>query len=206
MDFIVNYIISHADYAHFLIFGLLILAGFNFPISEDVLLIIGGMIASYLGVFQAVYFFIWIYLGCYLSDLMIYGMGYLLGENLFNRSKRLRRLKDKGYIAVINNFYRSYGGVTLIVGRFIPFGVRNGLFLVAGISKIPFIKFMLVDAFACALSNTLLFSLAYYFGRNYSTLISYIKVYNWLMIAFVLVILFSIVLFFRYKSKIKQTV
>ena len=40
-------------------------------------------------------------------------------------------------------FYKKYGALTLVIGRFIPFGVRNAIFLTSGISKMPFAKFFI---------------------------------------------------------------
>ena len=62
-------------------------------------------------------------------------------------------------------FYRKYGVFTLIVGRFIPFGVRNALFLTAGLSKMNFIKFSLTDFIACIISSITFFSLYYTYGE-----------------------------------------
>ena len=41
MESIIFFICEHCLHAHLIIFGLLMLAGLNIPISEDVLLIIG---------------------------------------------------------------------------------------------------------------------------------------------------------------------
>ncbi|EKE08018.1 MAG: hypothetical protein ACD_17C00394G0001, partial [uncultured bacterium] len=88
------------------------------------------------------------------------------------------------------SYYEKYGFWTLLVGRFIPFGVRNCLFLTAGLGKMHFGKFLLSDGIACILSNTVLFSLAYVVGKNYTSLISSLKTFNiFLFSAFVVAII-----------------
>ena len=94
----------------------------------------------------------------------------------------------------ISDFYSKYGIVTLILGRFIPFGVRNGLFLTAGLGKMNFAKFAFSDLIACTISCTLFFHLYFNFGE---AVIEYVKKGN--------IILFSAValsfLFWFYKKK-----
>ena len=85
-----------------------------------------------------------------------------------------------------------------MVGRFIPFGVRNCLFLTAGLVKMHFGKFLLSDGIACVLSNTILFTLAFTVGKNYHSLISLLKIFNiFLFGAFV----FAIIGYIWYKRK-----
>ena len=75
-------------------------------------------------------------------------------------------------IEKIKNYYEQYGVVTLIVGRFIPFGVRNGLFLTAGLGKMEFKKFALSDLLACTISTVTFFTLYYHYGN---AVVEYVK-------------------------------
>jgi len=204
MDAIINFIIQNADHAHLIIFALLVIAGVNFPVSEDILIIIGGMLSSTLLPEKTIQFFVWIYLGCYCSDMLAYWLGRLFGESILMRFKSFVRLKNRGYLASINVFYERYGFLALILGRFIPFGVRNGLFITAGMSRMSFIKFIIIDAFGCLMSNSVIFYLAYRFGQDYQTLFGYLRVCNFAVIALVLVILFSLIIFLLYRRKIRQ--
>ena len=57
----------------------------------------------------------------------------------------------------IENYYTKYGVVTLLIGRFIPFGVRNCLFVTAGIGKMRFWKFISQMASPVLLQTQLFF-------------------------------------------------
>ena len=65
----------------------------------------------------------------------------------------------------VGGFYERYGILTLLLGRFIPFGVRNGLFLTAGLSKMNFLKFALSDLLAATITCSLYFWLYYTYGN-----------------------------------------
>ena len=65
----------------------------------------------------------------------------------------------------INSFYERYGLTTLIIGRFIPFGVRNALFLTAGLGRMNAIKFAIGDLIACTISCSFFFWLYFTYGE-----------------------------------------
>ena len=57
----------------------------------------------------------------------------------------------------VSHFYERFGIFTLIVGRFVPFGVRNALFLTAGLGRMGFMKFALSDLLAATISCSVYF-------------------------------------------------
>jgi len=141
---------QNADSAPYIIFGLLLLAGFNLPVSEDLMLFISGSLA------QANPDLLWplfigVYMGAFFSDVICYWVGRLLGPKLWN-IKFFAKMVSTERVEQLSGFYTRYGMLTLIVGRFIPFGVRNGLFLTAGLGKMPFMKFAFSDLVAASIS------------------------------------------------------
>ena len=72
---------------------------------------------------------------------------------------------DREHVDKIGGFYEKYGPLTLLLGRFIPFGVRNGLFLTAGLSKMRFLKFALSDLAAATITCGLYFWLYFTYGK-----------------------------------------
>ena len=107
---------------------------------------------------------------------------------------------DRKRIDQIQAYYAKYGFWTLVIGRFIPFGVRNGLFLSAGLGKMPFGKFILSDGIACLLSNTALFTLAFAVGKNYQTLLSSLKIFNILLFSAFAVAVIALIWYKRKKK------
>ncbi|MDD2760303.1 MAG: DedA family protein [Methylomonas sp.] len=163
MSELISFIQNHIEFAPYLIFGLLLLAGFNIPVSEDGMLFIAALLASqnpdyWPQLYTAVY------LGAYFSDLICYGLGRVLGPKLLH----LRLFADIATpqrIDTIHSYYQRYGIVTLLLGRFIPFGVRNGLFLTAGLAQMRLVKFALSDLVACTISSISYFTLYYHYGE-----------------------------------------
>lgn len=177
MDTLIQFIFDNAQHAHWIVFGALMLAGINVPISEDVMIIFSAVLAATVIPENTYILFLAVFLGCYISDWICYWMGRVFGHKLWNISWFAKSF-DKTRIEHIQNYYEKYGFWTLLIGRFIPFGVRNCLFLTAGLGKMHFGKFLLSDGIACVLSNTLLFTLAFMVGKNYHTLFSTLKMFN----------------------------
>jgi membrane-associated protein len=177
MDEIIQFIFENAAHAHWIVFGALMLAGLNIPISEDLMIIFSAVLAATVIPENTYKLFLAVFLGCYISDWVCYWIGRKFGPKLWNISWFAKTF-DQKRINQIHDYYAKYGFLTLMVGRFIPFGVRNALFLTAGLGKMPFGRFLISDGIACLLSNTALFSLAYTVGKNYDALISALKTLN----------------------------
>ncbi len=199
METIVQFIFEHAQHAHWIVFGALMLAGLNIPVSEDLMIIFSAVLAATVVPENVYKLFLGVFLGCYLSDWVCYWIGRQFGPKLWNM-RWFAKTFDRKRIEQIHSYYAKYGFFTLLIGRFIPFGVRNGLFLTAGLGKMPFGKFLISDGIACILSNMTLFTLAYTVGKNYQTLLHALKTINiFLFAAFVV----SGIAFVWYKRKKK---
>jgi|SRR3989344_3218079 len=204
MDEIIQFIFAHAHQAHWIVFGALMLAGFNIPISEDLMIILSAVLAATVVPENTLLLFAAVFLGCYLSDWVCYGIGRKFGPKLWN-IRWFAKTVDSKRLEQIHLYYQKYGFWTLLIGRFIPFGVRNCLFLTAGMGRMNFGKFILSDGIACLASNTTLFTLAYLAGRNYQTLLSTLKTFNiFLFFAFVVSII-GLVWYKRKTSCTKKT-
>jgi membrane-associated protein len=177
MDSLLTFVSENAHSAHWVIFLLIMLAGLNVPLSEDILVLAGGAIASTYIPENTLKIFVWIYAGAWMSAWEAYWIGRLLGPKLYEirwfshvlTFKRIERL---------HHFYEKYGILTFLVGRFIPGGVRNALFMTSGLGKMPFHKFILRDMPCCLLQVSILFYLGYLLGENYTSVITAIRTYN----------------------------
>lgn len=197
---IINFFTHQAAHAHWIFFFLLMLAGFNLPISEDLVVLSSAVIAATVTPQNTYKLFVFVFLGCYLSDWIAYWIGRKMTPWLKDR-KILGKLVDNRRIMKVNQFYKKYGVSTLLFGRFIPFGIRNFLFMSAGMVRMNFVKFIIVDGIACLLSNTIWFTLAYSFAENYHTVFAYMKKANLILFGSFLVFIISIICYKLYKRK-----
>jgi len=174
---ILTFICAHAHHAHWIIFGLLMLAGLSFPISEDILLLTGGAIASTCIPDQTLHLYTWIYFGCYLSAWEAYWIGRLLGPRLYT-IRPFKYIITPERLDVLRHYYAKFGVFTFIVGRFVPGGIRNALFMSSGLTKMPFHLFILRDGLACLISTSTIFTIGFHFGENIEIIIYTVKHYS----------------------------
>jgi membrane protein DedA with SNARE-associated domain len=142
----------------------LLLAGLNFPISED-LIIITGALLSHGRRANIVYNLAAIYLGAIISDFFVYWVGTKVQKGTSNLKFFSRPASGKA-LERMHHYLDKYGIFTFIVGRFIPFGVRNTLFFTAGFFRLKLRVFALYDIIAAMISINTLFFLAYNFGDD----------------------------------------
>lgn len=173
MDSLFAFVQNHAQAAHWIVFSLLMLAGLNFPISEDLVVILSGVLASTWVPENSWKLFLAVFAGAYLSDWLVYWIGRTWGGRLWE-TRWFSRLLHPKKLLQIKEYYARYGILTLLIGRFIPFGVRNCLFVTAGMGKMRFWKFLIADGIACLASNTTLFLLAYFGGKGWASVMPYI--------------------------------
>ena len=159
-----QFAMANVHIAPLVIFGILLLAGFNLPISEDLMVFISAILAVQNPQYT-VFLFIGVFLGAYGSDVISYWLGRLLGPSLF-RIKLFNRVVKKEKLHKMALFFNKYGMAVLIVGRLIPFGVRNAMFITAGLGKSHFGKFAVADLFASLITVSCYFTLFYQFGEQ----------------------------------------
>lgn len=174
MESMVSLVDSHIEYAPWIIFGLLLLAGFNVPVPEDGMLFVAATFAAR-NPQQLPQFFAAVYLGAYISDLICYGLGRFLGPRL-SHWRLFAKVMNQDKIDKVAGYYRNYGVLTLLFGRFVPFGVRNILFLTAGLGGMNAVKFAAADLVACTLSSAVFFSAYYHYGQKIVLIVQEVNV------------------------------
>ena len=165
MEGILLYLQEHIAAAPLVIFLLLTAAGGNIPVSEDVITITAALMAarnrSYVPLLL-----IALVAGALSGDTVAYWIGRGAGRLLLQRGPEKRRIAWRLKIETMKRYLSRHAVPVLILGRYIPFGFRNVLHITAGINRIPYRKYLLIDAVAVILTTNLLFWLVLYFGTR----------------------------------------
>jgi len=146
-----------------------LLVGFFLP--GDSLLVTAGLLAAtpvsqdtpdvyYLNV---VYLILLLIPASILGDNTGYYIGHKAGPKLFKKEQSLFFRKD--YLIKTHEFYEKYGGITIILAKFMPI-VRTFVATVAGVGQMSywkFFRFNMIGAFCWIPSMVLL---GYFLGRS----------------------------------------
>jgi membrane-associated protein len=183
-----------SSYVPYISFGLLVLSGMSMPISEDIVIIISASIAATVAQDKLYHIFAGCLLGAYTSDIIAYTIGrFGIKKIIFSpfmvKFKIINPVKMRSRVEVMQNYFTSYGGKTLFFGRFVPFGMRNVIFMTSGLIKMSPLKFMGIDLCAVTCTSTILFSLGYSFGNNYKVIFPYLDRYKYVFAGLIVTVI-----------------
>jgi membrane protein DedA with SNARE-associated domain len=160
------------------IFLILFLGGLGAPIPEELPVLAAGALA------HEGYMRWWIALpvclfGVLAGDSVLYWVGHHWGEHILEWSIVRRVLTERRERALIEA-YRRHAAKTVFMARHVM-GVRAAAFLTAGIARVPFWKFVLLDGAAALAGVPTGFALAYFFTDQLEAILHDVRrVERWL--------------------------
>lgn len=144
------------------VFLLLVLCGLGAPLSEDVVLLTGGVVAAESGA-SLVWMVVVGYLGVVAGDTLLFALGRRLGLRL-RAHPWLARLLLHPRVELLRALLARRGLLAVVLIRYLP-GLRAPGFLLSGLSNMPLRHFLLADGLSALLPAALLTWLGYRFGH-----------------------------------------
>ena len=147
-----------SDFTYPAVFLILLATGLGVPIPEELPIAIAAMMARW----EVMH-----WLGALLSclsgvlagDMLLYGLGRYFGRRILNWPPARRILTPEREKRVMEAYYRH--GLKFVVMARLVMGLRAAAFLTAGLVRVPFPRFLLVDLAAVLVSVPLSFGVAY---------------------------------------------
>ena len=161
------------QFTYFGLAAILVAGGMGLPIPEDVPLMFSGYLCSpqYGPEHTSL---VWMItagmLGVLCGDSVLWYVGrYGLDANNFLSRHVRKALGSKRRVILEKHFYK-HGNVTLFVGRFIP-GIRALIFAICGVSKMRYLRFVIVDGLAALVSVPTFIFIGYHFAAEFNMVI-----------------------------------
>jgi membrane protein DedA with SNARE-associated domain len=141
----------------------LMLTGCGLPIPEEVGIVFAG-VQSATGNLNP-----WLALGCCIfgclaGDSLNYAIGHFLGYGWIRRHKWFSKWFHVEREKQMEDLIARHGLKVFFAARFLV-GVRGPMYLAAGILKVPYRRFIAVDAVCASVVVGIFFTLSYFFGR-----------------------------------------
>lgn len=128
----------------------------------DSLLFVAGAIAALPEMPLDVHLLVLIvFAAAFLGDSCNYAIGHFFGEKLFSNPDS--RIFKRSYLDKTHEFYRKYGGKTIVIARFVPI-VRTFAPFVAGMGRMHYTWFITYNALGGALWVAIFCYTGYLFG------------------------------------------
>ena len=179
------------------LFTLLVLGTLGLPFPEDGILLLSGFLIAH-HVIKPLPAFLVVYLGLLMTDFLLYLAGKKYGRRLVEH-KRFQKILTANRLAKLEEKFKRWGALVVFFGRHL-LGLRAQIFLVAGVMRMPWKKFLIVDATSALLTITLWGGLGYVGGNSIQTLKRDITNIEQIVMV-VLAILLGSVLLFKYFKK-----
>ncbi|MGD0884534.1 MAG: DedA family protein [Thermodesulfovibrionales bacterium] len=189
-------IIDHFPYAG--LFILLVLGCIGLPLPEDTTLILCGFLIS-AGVVRPIPALIVIYGGILISDLFLYFIGRKYGRMIVTH-RRFRRILSPQKLSVLEKKFNEKGILVILIGRHL-IGLRAQIFLVAGVTRMSSLKFLLADAFSSLFTIALMVGAGYMGGNSLQVIQKDIRKIEYLAIFVIVVALVCYLLIRYYRSR-----
>lgn len=162
---------------------MLVLTGSGLPVPEEVPIVAAG-IASSVGTLNPWWAFLSCLIGALAGDSVLYAIGYHFGHSLVTRHPRFAHLLHAEREARIEQMIRKHEMKVFFLSRFMV-GVRAPVFLAAGVLRIPFYRFVLMDAVCATAVVGTFFGLSYAYGDRLTSLIRQTEIWITVLVALI---------------------
>lgn len=140
----------------------LLVAGVILPIPEELVVIAAGLAASY-GQLNPWLAFAACLGGALAGDCLLYVLGYHFGHGVLRETRFVGRFLRPERELRMERMIRAHGLKVLFAARFMV-GLRSTAYLAAGILRMPFRRFVVVDIVCATTVIGLVFSLSYVYA------------------------------------------
>lgn len=168
----------------------LVLTGMGLPIPEEVPIIAAGVLSSHRQLDPWLAFGACL-VGALLGDCASYWIGFHFGKRVIREHHWWNRLMTPAREQKIEEMIRAHGFKVFFLARFL-IGLRSTIYLTAGILRMSFRRFILIDLVCATIVIGIFFGLSYQFGE---VVINWIRGAEWTVTAVVVAVLAAVGIF-----------
>ncbi len=177
------------------------------PIPSEIILCFGGFMTTSTKL-TIVGVIISATIGSVLGAIILYFIGKILNKErlikiVSGKVGKILRLKEKD-IEMADKWFDTKGAKTVFICRFIPI-VRSLISIPAGMSEMPFPKFLILTTLGTVIWNTVLTILGSIMGENWSKIVEIIDKYANITLIILIIVFVIGVTYFYYKRAKKKT-
>lgn len=164
----------------------LMLTGAGLPVPEEVFIIAAGVASSHYEELNPWLAMSACLFGALAGDCIMYWIGYHFGRNVLREHRWWARFVKPEREAQVERMINKHGLKVFFLARFLV-GLRSPVYLSAGILRVPFRRFVMIDLFCATVVIGLFFSLSYRYGTAITGWIRGAEVGLWVIVVLVLI-------------------
>jgi len=188
-------------FPYFGIFVLPVLGVLGFPFPEDAMLILCGLlIANH--VVKPVPAVLVVALGMLMTDYFLYHIGRTYGRKVVTL-RRFRKIITAKRVIRLERTFRKWGVLVILLGHHLV-GLRSQIFLVAGILKMPRLKFVLSDAVSSVGTISIMGGAGYWGGSALELIKNDVEEAQYAILVLIIIIVLALLIWHLAVRKLRQ--
>jgi membrane protein DedA with SNARE-associated domain len=215
-----NWFLIHFTYVALVL--LLLLAGTGVPLPEDIPLLTGGYLCSEHGpiakanledadgdghpdhrhqrVPDLYLMMVAGMIGVLAGDSIVFSIGRKGLDSKGVIARHLRKVMHSKRREKVERHFAHHGNLTIFAGRFLP-GFRSLIFAFAGMSRMSYARFILIDGIAAAISVPVFIFAGYYFAAEFTGMLLFIHKVKHIVIPCAVVLLGGAVVLYYVRKR-----
>ena len=115
-------------------------------------------------------------------------------------AKHIRKVLNSKRREKVEHHFARHGNLTVFAGRFMP-GFRSLVFAFAGMSKMSYLRFILIDGTAAAISVPIFVFLGFHFAEHFYELERFLERFKHIVIPVVLVLAVGAIIIYYVRKR-----
>jgi membrane protein DedA with SNARE-associated domain len=190
-----------SSYIGFFVF--IALTGCGLPIPEEAAVVVAGVLSSQGQLDWRIAFAVCL-AGAVVGDSCMYAIGYRWGHGLFTAHPRFAKLFATENDQQFQKAVEVHALKVMLVARFLV-GVRAPVYVMTGIVRLPFRRFLIYDVISASLVVGVVFGLSYLFGEQVSDWVQHAEKRATIVVVLIVAAVLGI-LYYRYREQVMEFV
>jgi membrane protein DedA with SNARE-associated domain len=190
-----------SSYLGFFLF--IALTGCGLPIPEEAAIVVAGVLSSQNQLDWHIAFAVCL-AGAVVGDTCMYAIGYRWGHGIFTSHPRFAKLFASENEQQFQKAVEAHALKVMLLARFLV-GIRAPVYVMTGVVRLPFRRFLVYDVISAALVVAVVFGLSYLFGEQVTEWVKHAETRATIIVVLVVIAVLAI-LYYRNREQVMQFV
>jgi membrane protein DedA with SNARE-associated domain len=188
-----------SSYLGFFVF--IALTGCGLPIPEEAAIVVAGVLSSQNQLDWRIAFAVCL-AGAVVGDTFMYAIGYRWGHGIFTSHPRFAKLFASENEQQFQKAVEAHALKVMLLARFLV-GIRAPVYVMTGVVRLPFRRFLLYDVISASLVVGVVFGLSYLFGEQVSGWVRHAEIRATIIVALIVIAAVAI-LYYRNREYVME--
>jgi membrane protein DedA with SNARE-associated domain len=190
-----------SSYLGFFVF--IALTGCGMPIPEEAAIVVAGVLSSQAKLDWHIAFAVCL-AGAVVGDSFMYAIGYRWGHGIFTSHPRFAKLFAAENEQQFQKAVEAHALKVMVLARFLV-GVRAPVYVMTGVVRLPYRRFLLYDVISASLVVGAVFGLSYLFGEQVAGWVKHAEA-RATIVVLLIVIAIGAIAYYRHRERVMEFV